>query len=402
MPQLKERLKSVRVLGLAESTHGTKEFIDIRHSMLQYLVTELQFNVFALEASESAAHEINDYVVHGAGDCASALTGLGLVWWDVEEMVALIEWLREYNRSVGADRKVSFRGLDFWNTRRSRRRVLEHLRVVAAEWVAVATEAFEAIARAEAKGMMRAHEAIDLGVYRAVERLENVLAGGSGLERDLTLALQCLRACLTGQLSEGLPPGLPKSVRMNNYARSRFMAENLVHLMTEGGPHTKAIVWAHVFHLGIGFEDPQLGLVCNMGSDLRELFGNDYYVFGLEQGSGEYLARQWLPDDSLGDLVVGAIPPAPDGSLLCHLSRTGLPSMTLDFRDARGRPESVARLIGEPEDLHAAAWARGDPTRLYMRRAVAHAYDGLIFVSRGSPATPTAGALRSVAEASGW
>jgi len=46
---LKNVLKDVQIVGLGEATHGTKEFFQMKHRMLEFLVKEMGFTVLALE-----------------------------------------------------------------------------------------------------------------------------------------------------------------------------------------------------------------------------------------------------------------------------------------------------------------------------------------------------------------
>jgi erythromycin esterase len=68
-------LRDVRVVGLVEATHGTREFFQIKHRLVKYFVTELNFGAFVLEASAAGCEPINDYVLRGAGDLASVVSG---------------------------------------------------------------------------------------------------------------------------------------------------------------------------------------------------------------------------------------------------------------------------------------------------------------------------------------
>jgi erythromycin esterase len=82
---LKQVLKDVKVVGLGETTHGTREIFQMKHRLLEFLVTEMGFNTFTIEASFSACQPINDYVLYGKGDRATVLTGQWYVVWDTEE-----------------------------------------------------------------------------------------------------------------------------------------------------------------------------------------------------------------------------------------------------------------------------------------------------------------------------
>jgi len=107
---LRAIVSSARIVALGEATHGTREFFQLKHRLLEFLVRELGFTAFALEANWPEAQAVDDYVRHGRGDPAAALAGLRFWTWNTEEVLALIEWLRAYN--AGGGRPVSFTGFD--------------------------------------------------------------------------------------------------------------------------------------------------------------------------------------------------------------------------------------------------------------------------------------------------
>ena len=100
------------VVGLGEAAHGASELFTVKHRLIEYLVVELGFTGVAFEASYAGCQPIDEYVRHGRGAAAEALTGQGYTAWDTDEVSALLEWLRLHNSGVPHDRKVAFYGLD--------------------------------------------------------------------------------------------------------------------------------------------------------------------------------------------------------------------------------------------------------------------------------------------------
>ena len=89
---LKSVLKNVRILGLGEASHGQREFFQFKHRMLEFLVTQMGFTAFSLEASYPACMNINEYVVYGKGDPGKALTSNGFSQFDTQEVLEMVEW----------------------------------------------------------------------------------------------------------------------------------------------------------------------------------------------------------------------------------------------------------------------------------------------------------------------
>ena len=81
MRPLRSAIGSARLVALGEATHGTKEFFQFKHRMFEFLVEEMGFTVFGIEANWPESLAINDYVVNGTGDPAAALAGLHFWTW---------------------------------------------------------------------------------------------------------------------------------------------------------------------------------------------------------------------------------------------------------------------------------------------------------------------------------
>ena len=107
---LKTVIGSARIVSLGEATHGTREFFQLKHRMLEFLVTEMGFTIFSIEANMPEAYRLNDHVLNGAGDPARLLKGMYFWTWDTEEVLAMIRWMHEFNQSGKG--RVEFTGFD--------------------------------------------------------------------------------------------------------------------------------------------------------------------------------------------------------------------------------------------------------------------------------------------------
>ncbi|HKR09300.1 MAG TPA: erythromycin esterase family protein, partial [Gemmatimonadaceae bacterium] len=146
---LKPLLSNVRVVGLGESTHGTSEFQRVKHRLLEFLVKEMGYTAFSMEASYSDAQPMNNYVLHGKGNRADVLSKLGYVAWDMEEFAAMVDWMRAYNRTVPEARKVRFYGVDIYRNSVGRVKVLAAVRRVLPTAVRTTDSLFSTIAEQE-------------------------------------------------------------------------------------------------------------------------------------------------------------------------------------------------------------------------------------------------------------
>jgi erythromycin esterase-like protein len=111
---LKSMIGDARIVALGEATHGTREFFEFHHRMLEFLASEMGFTTLAVEASMPEAYKLNDYVVRGEGDPAELLKGLHFWTLDTVEMLDLIHWMREFNQSGKGH--LEFTGFDMQYT----------------------------------------------------------------------------------------------------------------------------------------------------------------------------------------------------------------------------------------------------------------------------------------------
>lgn len=409
LPALPCVLDGVRVVGMGEVTHGTREFFRLRHRLLRRLVTEMGFTILAIEGGYSAAQVIDDYVANGTGERSAVLAAFGHAMWDVEEIGEALDWIRAHNESVPDSKKVRFHGLDVWNSRAGRAEVLAYLRRVAPERLPAVEGAFHAVASSETHGLLLAHHSIDVGTFQVVRDLMDFLrsdrarlvATTSPEEHESVLRqVAVIRQWIVCNISDEVPEELPSYVRpvkgLNILARSVSMGKNLIDLLARSDPGAKAVVWAHTLHLAVGFEDGTHGPARNMGDYLRSCLGHQYYAFALDFDHGAYLAREFLPDLTLGDHRVAAVSPAPEGTLAWYLSMVGSEDFLLDLRGSP-RGHRIAGWLTERRVMHCAGWAHSDPPLSTTMRLSA-AFDGLIFIRKTSPTTPTAGSLRAVAQ----
>jgi erythromycin esterase len=102
-----------RVVGLGESTHGTHEVFQLKHRLLEYLVTQQGFNTLALEVDYGYAETLNEYLQTGAGDSLTVHQAVGFDIWDTTEFWDLVKWLRAYNQQHAT--KIRYVGLDMQN-----------------------------------------------------------------------------------------------------------------------------------------------------------------------------------------------------------------------------------------------------------------------------------------------
>ncbi|MFZ2873293.1 MAG: hypothetical protein WAZ94_02295 [Phycisphaerales bacterium] len=73
---LRAMIENARLVSLGEPTHGMREAFQLKHRLLEFLVTELGFTLFSSEASSPEPFRLNDYVLRGEGDPRPLIKGM--------------------------------------------------------------------------------------------------------------------------------------------------------------------------------------------------------------------------------------------------------------------------------------------------------------------------------------
>ncbi|MFJ4684974.1 erythromycin esterase family protein [Streptomyces sp. NPDC088789] len=286
---LREVLRDVRVIGMGESTHGTREFFRLKHRVFQFLVHDMGFTVLAMEASESAARAVDAYVNGGPGDAARLIARLGFWTWRTEEIVEMVEWMREHNRTAPEAKRVRFVGIDPQRCADSAERVSGFLREVSPERADADRNLLDLLARArpgtavDPEQRLRA-AADDLTGFLEGHRAEFAARTSPGAAEEAVWHARALAraADLVTRPLHGV------SVEESALAvRDAYMAEAVISLLQS--TRHRVAVWGHNGHIATG---TYANGVPALGSLLRRRHGDAYYALGLLFGEGTFLARR--------------------------------------------------------------------------------------------------------------
>ena len=112
---LKDELNGKTVIGVGEATHGTGSFFQFKDRLFRFLVEEMGFRAFAIEVPMSSCDGINKYVQTGEGNIESLIEQNTSVF-ATKELLELVKWMREYNKTATDSEKVRFYGFDVQDT----------------------------------------------------------------------------------------------------------------------------------------------------------------------------------------------------------------------------------------------------------------------------------------------
>ena len=275
-----------RVVALGEATHGTREFFQAKHRLLQYTVEELGFTLFGIEANLPEARVVNDYVLNGVGDPAKALKGLYFWTWDTEEVLEMLRWMRRYNEDSNHQRKIQFFGFDMQEPKIAASGLHRYLQRVESD---VADSAQVIVSHvANHRGVVSAAPEIKLDIERRIDEVDHDLrvreqayiarAGRSDYadaREDLTVVRQYLAYAV-------------KDWRDRQRVRDQAMAHNVLATLRRH-PDAKAVLWAHNLHVSSA-PDGAIGGIASMGLHLRNALGAKFLNVGFVFGRGGFQA----------------------------------------------------------------------------------------------------------------
>lgn len=146
---LLERIGDARAVLLGEASHGTHEFYKWRTLISKRLIDEKDFSFIAVEADWNVGVRINRYVkdLPGAKESGRAVLKSLDRWpkwmWANEDILELIEWLREYNLERDEDQRIGFYGIDVYGYAESIEKAPRYLAKIDEELAATLEDAFD-------------------------------------------------------------------------------------------------------------------------------------------------------------------------------------------------------------------------------------------------------------------
>lgn len=379
LASLKPLLQDRRIVGMGEATHGTKEFFQMKHRLLEFLVSECDYNVFAIEANFSESLAINDYVLHGKGDPKKALAGIYFWTWNTEEVLAMIEWMRQWNADHPAGPPLWFMGVDMQFAQGAATALRDFLRSHQPEVYEKYAEDIDYLAE---KNLYHTDPGTKARLKQTALLLDQQVAAhaaewGQGMsEHDLQMVRMHARICRQATMDFN---------KKNGFSRDSCMAENTRFVLEQlAGGNNKVALWAHNGHVQKSSKTPNY---LTQGTHLKNWYGDDYYVIGFDFGDGRFCAKS-----KLGTTVMEVLPAAPKTQPYLFQALPW-PDFFLDFQTARTDPLLDKYLDTKIQQRRIGALY--DPA--YDHAFLDHSrpgslYDGLIFLRHTTTAVNVNGA----------
>jgi erythromycin esterase len=389
LQSLRAIIGNARIVSMGEATHGTREFFQLKHRLIEYCVSELGFTVIGFEAEYGATLAVNNYVLYGKGNALDVVSGMGFWTWDTEEVVALVEWVRAWN--LAHDRKVKFYGFDMQSSAASALHLLAYLERVEPHLAAVAERNLAPLVSTSTLDDFHCFPA-DVR-ERAFAQIKTVLDAfatqrlpwiSKTSELDWHLARQS--AIVLEQFARLNLIDAEGGIGIKGFKwRDQAMANNVRALLDAEGPGAKALLWAHNGHVQ---RTPTTVLklfeLTNMGSLLHAVFGDEMVVVGFAFNQGSFQAKGM----SNGKFTLGthAVGPAPEGFVDAALAATGLPLLALDLTRVPADSPVSRWMASKPSQRLIGAVFVGDGSQYAEAADPRDKYDVLMFVENATAA----------------
>lgn len=144
---LKKIIGDARIVSLGESTHGSREIFQMKHRLVEFLASEMNFTIFSIEANMPESYRVNDYVLGGEGDPDKLIAGMYFWTWNTREVKDMVAWMRRFN--AGKKGRIEFTGFDMQFPDVAMAEVLKFLKDGDEEQRASAEKAFDRAAQAK-------------------------------------------------------------------------------------------------------------------------------------------------------------------------------------------------------------------------------------------------------------
>jgi len=309
---------SSEVVGLGDITHGTHEVYTVKLRVIDYLVRELGFDVLGWEAPFPLVEQIDTYVQGGAGDPRALLRQmytLTYFFWDAEEILDVIEWMREYNAHRGNRPAVSIVGFDVTQPDAASNAVVAYLQSVDPPAAVIAEQRY-ACARASSLSITAECQTIAADILQQLETRRTELTALSSAH-TFEEALHNARVVVQSRTIFGV-------------VRDQAMAENVLSLRQRRGSSRKMILWAHSAHIS----EAPIALLGDfpMGRVLSESLQGDYFSITTMTAAGSYLIWQDPTRTQNYTPVTKNLPAIPPSAYESLIRRRGEPFLLIPFR----------------------------------------------------------------------
>jgi erythromycin esterase len=285
----------------------------MKHRLVEFLATEMGFTIFSIEANMPEAYKLNDYVLYGTGDPKMLLKGMYFWTWNTQEVLDMVEWMREFNKSGKG--KIQFTGFDMQMIAGALNNLSDyakkHDRILRTSIDTIS----EQVDNLKSKGSK---------IFESTAEIESIKHKCVDVLNYLTENRNSIIRVLNDKGYKWLVQNASIMVQSSDVSnltgtafRDKCMAKNIDWIL-ENNPDAKIVLWAHNYHIS-----KQKGA---MGSFLSKKYGNKYFSVGFLSNRGTYTGVSSGRVVSTNILIEGG-----PGSFEYSFHKIGTPKFFFDF-----------------------------------------------------------------------
>ncbi|WP_316797591.1 erythromycin esterase family protein [Pedobacter agri] len=257
-------LDGKKIIAIGEATHGSRDFVDLRLSLVKNLVKNLNYKLIVVECDYSSTLALNEYICYEKGSMKTALKSMGFWMFNNNDFIPTVEWLKAYNKTKPENEKVKFYGCDM------------QAPIIIDDIIAGKTTLNKPLSSDGIESLKI------LNNFSKTKFSKSDLDKLYKLKFELNLQIQEVSA------PEMIINGLKTIIQRidhkiigpgkdQNEFRDKAMASNFERIYKQAG-ECKTILFAHNSHIGKVRNQP--GLKVSLGGELNKKYGVSYYALG--------------------------------------------------------------------------------------------------------------------------
>ncbi|WP_371408128.1 erythromycin esterase family protein [Bacillus toyonensis] len=336
---LKKMIGSAQYVGLGENTHGSSEIFTMKFRLVKYLVTEMGFTNFTMEEDWGNGLKLNEYIQTGKGNPREFLKLL----YPTDEIIAMIEWMKDYNADTSNKKKIQFIGLDLKTMDQSVfNKVIDYVKQHRPDLRAEVEENYKDLSSftgsiqeymnlaPEMKAKFKANAEKVAQLLKDEKEQANKDVGSSEYIWVKATA-NAIEKFTTMLLSNDYP----NVIKLHE----QYLADHAMWAQeTFGG---KTMVWAHNIHMAKGIIDEKL-YPDAAGQFLKERLDNNYVTIGSTTTEGNFTLYSEYNPSTGGKIATDTIPQNVK-SFNYTLGKVPYKMFLLDNRHLKGHAEKWVR-----------------------------------------------------------
>lgn len=240
-----------------------------------------------LEGDFGAGQQINQFILKGTGTAEEVVNSLDYGIYKTEQMIDLVQWMHDYNKTVNEDKKVYFYGNDMQRYDYSKKAVFDYYKLVNAD----AFKQYALQLEHVSNDTMRELTTEQLNEFD--ETIDNIILDLQANEVFYVEQSSTEAYLFALQYAQIMKQRTQLFLNDGDYTklRDQYLADNLqwiAEFEAQRG-HDKLFITGHNGH--IEKTSASLAGYKSMGDYLDELYGEEYFAIGTDFISSEFQAK---------------------------------------------------------------------------------------------------------------